>query len=425
MGFGAHEVLWNTSENVGAVDLQNMQRFLRAFATDWDLGASGGFSGSASSMQGAISHMNRDQALWCLGDSAAPSPTHAAGAPANRTVYNLGGPLLQWRSFASDGRFDGGGAALMPADWGSDTYGLVYWVDADELTTTHAIGDATNPRWDLVCIRLSDVNNDVADQESRLQKQVVGSAFITSTGTFFKRRKVKLDKQVVVGTPAASPAMPAVPVGYLPYYAVKIPALFDAPIPALDDFHDYRMPLGSFTVDVLASLAIENGSGLAATGNAGAYRPMTLGASSTFDFVPTLPFPPQSCRLFGVDVLAGGQSGALTVTLGRYDNVAGGTYNLYGGGGISMGNLTAGYATGTDLCWNSQKIGGNANAGQNPPSATIKPPWGHGYPNGHASSSLLDGSSHVIRGTLGLRIATAGGGALKVARVRFFYAGGR
>lgn len=416
---GQKEVLWNSSENVGNLDLNNMQRFLRAFLVDWVVGQGGTFSGSKDFATGPF---DRTKALFSLGDSCAPIPTLT-----NLQVTNIGGLIGQWKAGAPLPLTSG----TPPANWGLDPYMMFYWVSPAELLTTHSAADPTNDRWDLVCVKLDDISNDSADSETRLQKQLVSSTFVISSAGFIKRRKVTLTKQVVVGTPAGSPTMPAVPAGFQPLYAVRIPATFASTFTgASNDFHDYRMPLGSFVVDVPAWQAIENGSGLAATGNAGAYRPMTLGASSTFDFIPHHIISPMSCRLIGVSILVGAQTGgAITATLGKYSVLSGGTYAIMGGNASwTLTNLLGLLPSGTDLAWADDRLGddfggGGNEAGNDPPTVDVKPPWGTGWPNGYAGGRVTAGGGFRQTPTIGLRVATAAATTLKIAMARFHFAG--
>lgn len=83
---------------------------------------------------------------------------------------------------------------------GSDILGR-YFAE-DTLLTTTSIGDGTHPRIDLICVKLTR----------------------SATGAF----SADYTKQVVEGTPAATPSYPAVPAGYAIWCAVYVPASHNA-----------------------------------------------------------------------------------------------------------------------------------------------------------------------------------------------------
>jgi hypothetical protein len=114
---------------------------------------------------------------------------------------------------------------------------LSYWLDADELLTTLATGDATNPRIDLIELQLgvTDVTEtrDISD----------ASGFITSTAGIVTRKRITVTKNVVQGTPGAAPALPATTTGYMPWAYVWVPANHNAVFDQLM-VSDVRFPLG-------------------------------------------------------------------------------------------------------------------------------------------------------------------------------------
>ena len=94
-------------------------------------------------------------------------------------------------------------------------FGLVLLESADTTTLTHATADATNPRYDIVCIRTqagTQLAASVADYPS-------GS---TSRDTV---RGPEVDIAITTGTPAGSPSVPATPAGYIKLAEVYVPAL--------------------------------------------------------------------------------------------------------------------------------------------------------------------------------------------------------
>lgn len=421
MGTGQKEVLFNAAENVGQLDLNNMQRFLRAVMADWQYGQGGSFQGSGD--VGAAG-FDRTKAPYVLGDSGAPYP-HPVNAIATQ---NLAGPIGQWKTGPTFPLSANGPAT----NWGTDPYFLVYWLSPDELATTHAAPDPTNPRWDLVCVRLNDVSNDVADQETRLQKQVVGSDFVISSDDFIKRRKVTITKQVVQGTPAGSPAMPSVPSGFVPYYAALVPAGTAGPFAVDNNFHDYRMPLGSFAVDVsavpsvLGQFGAVSGNIAILTGPTSAIR-WTGGGAVDVDLITSLPLSPHSCRLIGVAALEQRSTAFSTVKLGRYNPVVSGgvlgVFNAVGGNATwTIANLAGGTppTTNNDSRWYTERLSGQA--GNSPPTASIKPPWGTGWPSGYASRAERTAGLDNATDAIGLRF-TSSTADVALIKARFYFAG--
>lgn len=421
-GTGQREVLMNSTESVGQLDLNNMQRFLRAFSDDWMFGQSGSFQGAGDA---GAAGMDRSVAVFCVGDSAAPFPSATA-----MRIDTLGGPLAQWVGYSGDASpltfpF---ATSNPPSSWGQNPYMMVYWTSPNELQTTHDAADSSNPRWDLVCIKLNDVSDDIADQESRLQKQLVSGSFVISAQTFIKRRKVTLSKTVVKGTPAGSPAIPAVPSGFKPYYAIRIPAAFSSAFPVDNNFHDYRMPLGSHCVDVWASDVLgSNPAGLTLSGGpnasastTSAYPVVTTTTSNSLvDFLPRFIVSPSTCRLIGLSLLSVPSISVWSADVGSYLAASNGTFANFGGNAtwanLNMNNPAA-------SSWDFKGARLASQAGNSSPSAASKPPWGTGYPSGYAARAerTVTTDTHAM---LGARLITSGSGG-KLAYLRFHFAGG-
>lgn len=335
---GHREILWNPGEGVGNADLNDVQRFLRAFTSD-EFGARGGFGNVGGFLTGQTAGLDpRTQAAFCYGDSAAPYPATVA-----RRVDHLGGPLIQWRT----GTQTPYGNAALPSDMLEAPYALVYWLAPNEFQQTHAIGGA-QPRWDVVSFVLSHTDSDVADQESRLQKQQVGPAFVISSANFIKRRKVTMSVTITQGAEAASPVLPAIPAGNVAWYAVYVPASHNA-VFALDQaFSDQRVPIGMFTQDFY--LAEEASLGrlinvstfavpAAPTIVAGGFGGVTFNAN--FQGIVCSPRGlqnPGACRLIGGGITCGNNASSANVTVNAYRHNAG-TGGALGGGGIPAGSF--------------------------------------------------------------------------------------
>lgn len=403
---GRKEVLWNPGENVGNLDLGNMQRFARAVIEDWMFGSIGGFTGTGDAGAAGV---DRRGMLICHGDAGAPAP--GAGA---MTVTNLAGPIGQWMTGPTFPLGAGGSVAdpnALPASWGGDPYLLVYWLSKGEIAITHAVGDATNPRWDLVCVKLDTITNDPADNEVRIQKQDVGGVFVISENPALpKRRKVRCTPLLIAGAPAGSPAMPAVPAGYVPLYAVKIPATFNAVIPVDSSFYDLRMPLGSFTVDVWAVDEAIRDSFTASTLLTGLLRPVNVLATGSLKMFPQMPVAPHSCRLVGVSAMVGMGYNRFAPTLNRVSPDAGGTTHFL----LLMDQLGLAAPApfniikGTQLGWLSQSVAGVGVA----PVANVLPIWGTGNSSGYAARQ--DRSGFISADQLMLDINASTPGALPI-----------
>ncbi len=114
------------------------------------------------------------------------------------------------------------------AGWGfyydtaaSDEFGPVYRPIVVSTATTTVLGahDATNPRIDIVCLAPA-YSNDQAETRSIKDP----STSVITSQSVNKRSKLSYTLQVVAGTPAATPAAPATPLGYLKIAEVAVPA---------------------------------------------------------------------------------------------------------------------------------------------------------------------------------------------------------
>jgi hypothetical protein len=98
----------------------------------------------------------------------------------------------------------------------TDAFGMHYKpiVVGANFTEVLSAHDATNPRYDLICLAPSTTD----DQPS--------SRLVLNTGTtsINKRTRLSYEFQVVEGTPAASPSVPATPAGYIAIARVLVPA---------------------------------------------------------------------------------------------------------------------------------------------------------------------------------------------------------
>ena len=145
--------------------------------------------------------------------------------PSNLQLKNKRGLIAQW----------------IAAPDGSEPKLLCYWLDDDEINLTSAAGDPTNPRYDVIAVKLEWE----AVTETRDFQDTAG-VLSSYTPTTYKR--VKMTARIVQGTPAASPTIPALAAGEAYYAVYKIPATFNALI-SLDpsgsnEFRDFTFPIG-------------------------------------------------------------------------------------------------------------------------------------------------------------------------------------
>jgi hypothetical protein len=138
---------------------------------------------------------------------------------------------------------------------GADATFLPYSFVDNDFTATHSVGDPSNPRIDLIACQLSLVTSN---QQSRPFKDAATGAI--STQTFFKKRKVNAQIQVVQGTPAAVPTYPNLPSGYAALAAVYVPANHNSTFSythlrdlRIDRYHDWPSSRTRRSLDWMAS----------------------------------------------------------------------------------------------------------------------------------------------------------------------------
>ncbi len=93
-------------------------------------------------------------------------------------------------------------------------FGLVLLEAADTTTLTHATADATNPRYDIVCIRT----------QAGTQNEVSVADYPSGSTPRDTIRGPEVDLAITAGTPAGSPSVPATPAGYIKLAEVYVPA---------------------------------------------------------------------------------------------------------------------------------------------------------------------------------------------------------
>lgn len=165
---------------------------------------------------------------------------------------------------------------------GDDATLLLYYADAAELVCDFDAGHATNDRWDLVSVQLE--LEEAAPETRDFQD---ATTLVITSETLDKKYRVKMTVTVTKGIEDGSEAIPSVPAGDVRYFAVKIPATFNAVFPDLDDVIDYRVPMGYQSVTAFPK-TFEGGidwtygefNVLAGAGNDYIYAPILGGRSA-------------------------------------------------------------------------------------------------------------------------------------------------
>jgi hypothetical protein len=218
------EVQFFDGEGLDFTDLNNMQRYLRAQVWDEAFALAqirtSGSGGSIKENQGIL-----PQADHCY----SPAGGYLKAGGSTRQLLSAAGLICQCTSAS--------------APDGNDAKFLSYYIGDSEINVTTAIGDATNPRIDIVCVKLELEAADAADNVTRDFKDAVTG--VLTSNTFAKKRKVKMTSQLVAGTPAASPVEPATPGGFVKLGAVTVPATHNTTHDWQTNGRDYRMPTRS------------------------------------------------------------------------------------------------------------------------------------------------------------------------------------
>jgi hypothetical protein len=168
--------------------------------------------------------------MYCLGNGGAPY-----AADTGLTIKNLRGLVLQ--------RI----AGTVPI--GTDPQFLSYYLDDDEYSSTLP-AVTTDPRWDIVCIKLEQESADAADQELRDFEDALTRELTTTN--VIKKRKVKATIQVVTGVEAVNPVEPATPSGFVKIAAFQV-RFGETEFDPKQDVRDYRVPVGFREEHIVAS----------------------------------------------------------------------------------------------------------------------------------------------------------------------------
>jgi hypothetical protein len=226
------QVLWNDGEGITDGDLNLSQRNLSARLFD------------------QLLREMRRQSTMPLTAVASHDPEMACGQAAidvTRHCFALtaGGGFIVPGAVARHIRCRAGTILQhtgVPA--GAEETLLPYTFVDDEIDLTLAVGDATNPRIDLIEVQLAFVNGDPTSRDFK-----DASTFALTTTTPNITRRVVATVQVKAGTPAATPLHPDVTAGFCAMGAVYVPALHNA-VFTRAQLMDTRFPLGVSVYDV-------------------------------------------------------------------------------------------------------------------------------------------------------------------------------
>jgi hypothetical protein len=395
-------VLFNNGEGADVQDFNNIRGFMGARLFDQVLRA------AAASARGGTAEL----------------PTQRTALATAPFLYALTGGA---------GYIVPGGAALQTTVRAGTIFQQVGATSGDEasflpftmadaaFTLTHAIGDATNPRIDVIEVKLEYVNGD---SESRIVQDPAPSALQT-VQTINKKRRIQATFQIVAGTPGATPAYPSLTAGFAALGAVLVPATHNAVFVAQTHYSDLRIPLGvkparvdggQFVVESGGDWTISNG---AAATNALKRGGLLSSLGPTSVFVPC----PLSAnqRLVGISIAGRLEYSALTARLLRIDATDGAAADVALGqlqsflpssatptvNHVNMSDLEAAVATASGNAKNAAGLGHAI--------------WGNGQRSGCAGEGLaVDGTR------LGLELEATTGGAdlIVIGEVVWYYADG-
>lgn len=231
---------WQDGMEVNVDVLNNGQRFVRAMHFDQVLQSTlGALSNTATRPEFGGDDGGDASTLWAY--CVSPGRAFLRQGSANNKIQIAPGTLLQ--KIATS---DGNDATLVPFTFAG----------TEEFTLTN--GDATNPRVDLLQMKLEYVT----DTTLALDLQDAVTRALTTPTFSNTRRRVRCTLTVKAGTPAASPVIPDPDAGFVPVGTVVVGHNWvtggTAPIFGVDTadtanaiVHDQRMPLTmkSYVVD--------------------------------------------------------------------------------------------------------------------------------------------------------------------------------
>lgn len=218
-------VLYNDGEGLTHGDLNNNQRFLSAMLTDQMLGK---LIGNPANTDPQFSSQTVNApTTWAYALSVGGA-NPKQGSANNKLLIGAG------TIFQKIANSDGNDMTLLPFTFDGTT------------EFTIANGDATNPRCDMIQMKLELENGDLQSRDFE-----DGTTHVITTTSVNKQRRVKATLSVKTGTPAASPVYPTPDAGYVPLCVVVVHATWAGATPfSYHDrgataavIHDLRMPI--------------------------------------------------------------------------------------------------------------------------------------------------------------------------------------
>lgn len=178
----------------------------------------------------------------------------AISSGGNMIVNNDGGMIYQWTVDPSTA--DGTTPILLP-----------YMLTAGELQSTVPTADPSNPRIDVLCVKLTQLADDSTSRD--FKDETTGAL---SSQMMNIRNRVSIAKSYVTGTAASSPSVPAIPSGYAALYYLHVAAAYTSTFRSQDgNVSDARIPRRVKMGRVFATSAFFDST------NASATAPAVLG----------------------------------------------------------------------------------------------------------------------------------------------------
>lgn len=233
------EVLFSDGEGATPDDANELQRRMRGMILDTMI-AMGVYNGIQNADGGIADRLDPELSDWLIG------PTDLLG-----DLQNIGFTPYPQTGFTEPGganevRIKPGVFVQWAAnDWVAtdvDAPAVNWFALKTDVDLATAVGDATNPRMDIVEMKLEIVEDtpDARDFEDAITRA-------KSTTNPNKARRTKATFQIKQGTPAASPSYPACTAGFVPIAAVWIPATHNGGH-SIVDMRDLRWPIGGVRV---------------------------------------------------------------------------------------------------------------------------------------------------------------------------------
>lgn len=300
-----NRVRWSDGIGITSTDLNDAQKFRQAYLDDLVLG--------------------QNIADWYY----APNIGFRAGRVYARSRWN-GAPAISGTALRSTN--SAGLIYVAPNNTafdGQTPHALGYYLAADETQVTHAAGNASNPRWDIVYVSLAEGSRD-----TQLRDFKDGTTGALSTQSVAMKTSNNLTVGIVQGTAAATPTLPALSTGQAALRYVYVPANYST---AFTDQHIYdaRFPMQFKSIYQPASAFLISSS--ATVSNAGAYYNFNTGSSQ-----PTVIYaicPDVTARILGFTLNAQVSTGSYSATMGHMTNLFGGFTATVAAGG-ALQNVT-------------------------------------------------------------------------------------